>query len=168
MDLIYEGGSASKNGGLSLARMHSRRKGRASSVRPLVSKNPDWVTMKQEEIISLIIKMKKEGEPESKIGLILRDQYGIPSVKLATGKHISQIIKDAGIKFVFPEDLHNLIKKASVIDTHLKNNPKDLHNLRRKDLIEAKIRRLVRYYKSRGIIREDWHYSLSSAMLMME
>ncbi|MBC7119337.1 MAG: 30S ribosomal protein S15, partial [Methanobacteriaceae archaeon] len=41
---------------------------------------PDWVEYSNEEIEELIIKLYKEGNPPSKIGIILRDQHGIPNV----------------------------------------------------------------------------------------
>jgi small subunit ribosomal protein S15 len=35
-------------------------------------------------------------------------------------------------------------------------------------MIEAKIRRLERYYKRNGVLPADWKYSLSNAELMLK
>ena len=48
----------------------------------------DWVTYSNEEIEELILKFSKEGKSASEIGVTLRDQYGIPSVKAVTGEKI--------------------------------------------------------------------------------
>ncbi len=47
---------------------------------------PEWVTYSNEEIEEFILKFTKEGKSPSEIGVILRDQYGIPSVKAITGE----------------------------------------------------------------------------------
>ena len=45
---------------------------------------PEWVMYSDEEIEDLIVKLHKEGNSSSEIGIILRDQYGVPSVKEVT------------------------------------------------------------------------------------
>ena len=42
---------------------------------------PEWIEYSTEEIEELIMKLKKEGNSTSMMGIILRDQYGIPDVK---------------------------------------------------------------------------------------
>ena len=54
---------------------------------------PDWIEYSTEEIEELILKLTKEGNSTSKIGVILRDQYGIPDVKAVTGMKITQILE---------------------------------------------------------------------------
>ena len=112
--------------------------------------------------------MSKEGMSTSLIGLKLRDQYGIPNVKLVTKKNISEILAEEGIKPTIPEDLRNLMKKAVRINTHLAPRKGDIHNKRNLALTEAKIRRLVRYYKVNKILSEEWTYSLATAKLQIE
>ena len=148
-----------------MARMHARRKGKSSSSKPFTTDNPDWVPLKPAEIEKTIIKLATEGNNSAKIGLILRDQYGVPDVKLATGRTISQIMKDGGISMALPEDLTALLRKVTELDAHLKRNPRDTHNKRSLQLIEAKIRRLERYYKKKGVLPEGWKYTLESAEL---
>jgi small subunit ribosomal protein S15 len=151
-----------------MARMHTRRRGSSSSTRPLRSSNPEWVPIDATEITKLVGKMAKEGLSSAQIGTRLRDQYGVPNVKLATGKNVLTLMKEGGIKMEFPEDVRNLMKKAVRLSGHLSTRPKDLHNLRRLHLVEAKIRRLVKYYHRTGALAKDWTYSLDSAKLLVE
>ena len=61
-------------------------------------------------------------------------------------------------------------RRAMRLADHLKTNSKDLHNRRSLHLTEAKIRRLVRYYQSRGDERipESYSYKLDEARLLIE
>ena len=148
-----------------MARMHARRKGKSSSTRPLKYENPEWVTLSKKEIVELIVKMAGEGRSSAEIGLLLRDQHGVPDVKLATKKSITKIMKENDIEIKLPEDFSNLIRKAVNLNSHMRDNRKDTHNKRSLQLIEAKIRRLERYYKSKDILPQDWKYSIKTAEL---
>lgn len=139
-----------------MSRIHSGKKGKAGSKRPNATKNPDWVTMQPNEVEALVIKLGKEGMSTAMIGLRLRDQYGIPNIRLATGKSVLQILASEGTKFDVPEDLSNLLKRSATIQSHMKANPKDLENKRGQTLIDSKIRRLTKYYKRVGAIPQDW------------
>jgi len=97
------------------------------------------------------------------IGLLLRDQYAIPDVREITGKRITQILEDHGIKFDIPEDLANLIKRAQRIRKHLEQHRKDYSNKRALMLVESKIRRLAKYYKRIGRLPPDWKYETAIA-----
>ena len=151
-----------------MARIHARRKGVSHSKRPLIDENPAWVTVSATEIEDLVVKMAKDGNNSAKIGLILRDQYGVPDVKLATGKTVTQIMKEKGVSPALPEDLSSLMRRAIDLNVHLRDNKGDISNTRGLLLIEAKIRRLERYYKKEGVLPEDWKYSLSTAELMLK
>ena len=151
-----------------MARMHARRKGQSGSKHPLVTENPAWVALTATEIEDLIVKMAKDGEISAKIGLVLRDQYGVPDVKLATGKTITAIMKEKGVAGALPEDLANLMRRAIALNVHLKKNKGDLSNKRGLQLIEARIRRLERYYKANKVIASDWKYSINTAELLLK
>ena len=129
---------------------------------------PGWIEYSNEEIEELILKLRKEGNSTSKIGIILRDQYGIPDVKLITGMKITKILENHGQKLEYPEDLMNLIKKAVNIRDHLNENPKDLHTKRGLQIIESNIRRLVRYYTREGVLPEGWRYEPKKAALLVK
>ncbi len=147
--------------------MHARKKGSSSSTRPISKELPDWVEMKTEEIEELILDLHKQGRSTSMIGMILRDEYGIPSTKLVNKIKVTKILKKNGIVLEYPEDLINLMTKALNIHKHMKINPKDLHNKRQLNNAEAKIRRLVRYYKKKGTLPADWKYTPDRARLLV-
>lgn len=148
--------------------MHARTKGKSGSKHPLVSESPAWVLITATEIEDLIVKMAKDGNNSAMIGLVLRDQYGVPDVKLATGKSITAIMKEKGVMSALPEDLSNLMRRAIALNVHLKNNRGDVSNARGLQLIEARIRRLEHYYKDNGVLPADWKYSISTAELMLK
>lgn len=129
---------------------------------------PEWVTYSDEEIEEMILKFNKEGKSTSEIGIVLRDQYGIPSVKDVTGERITQILKRNGQGEEYPEDLLNLIKRAVNIRDHLEENPKDLHSKRGLTIIESRIRRLASYYVNDGVLPEGWRYNPKEAALLVK
>jgi len=129
---------------------------------------PEWIEYSTEEIEELIMKLKKEGNSTSMMGIILRDQYGIPDVKLVTGMKITQILEKHDQGLEYPEDLMNLIRKAVNIRDHLKENPKDLHTRRGLRIVESRIRRLVKYYRGEGVLPEGWRYEPKQAALLVK
>jgi small subunit ribosomal protein S15 len=133
-----------------------------------MAEKPEWLEMTEEEIVELIVKLHKEGQSTSQIGIILRDQYGIPSTKTVLGKKITEILKDNGTEFEYPEDLLNLIKRAVNIREHMEENPKDLHSRRGLMIIESKIRRLVKYYTRNNVLPEGWRYDPKTAALLVK
>ncbi len=138
-----------------MARMHARIRGRSGSKRP-VEKDLSFVKYKAKEVEDLVIKLAKEDNKPSMIGLILRDTYAIPSVKLVTGKSIGVILCNAKMESKLPEDLESLVKRYQKLKKHLESNNKDLHNKRGLQLIESKIRRLSSYYKQIGRVPSNW------------
>jgi len=152
-----------------MARMHARRKGKSGSTHPVDrKKHPEWSSLNPREIEAHIIELAKEGKSTSEIGMILRDQYAVPDVKLATGKKITKILEKNQIKQEIPEDLRNLIYTALQLKKHLETNKKDLSNKRSLQLTESKIRRLTKYYHSKKVLPEGWKYSPEQAKLMFE
>lgn len=148
-----------------MGRMYSRKKGKSESKRPPKSVSLNWVPMKKEEVEELVVKLGKRGIPPSQIGMILRDEHGIPLVKRITGKKITEILEEHGIAPKIPEDLMALINKAYRIRKHLEEHRKDFHAKRGLILTESKIWRLTKYYKRIGKIPQDWHYSPEIAEL---
>ena len=129
---------------------------------------PEWVTYSDEEIEEMILKFNREGKSTSEIGIVLRDQYGIPSVKDVTGERITEILRRNGQAGEYPEDLMNLIRRAVNIRDHLAENPKDLHSRRGLVVIESRIRRLGRYYSKSGKLPEGWRYDPVQAALLVK
>ena len=127
-----------------------------------------WVEYKPEEIAEIIKKLHHEGKTKSEIGLILRDQYGIPSVKAVTGKTISKILEEQNIKEEVPEDLMNLIRKSVKLMEHIETHRKDFKAKRGYELTVSKIRRLVDYYKSKGKLPKHWRFTEENARLLVK
>ena len=55
-----------------------------------------WVTAKPEDVKAKIIDLAKQGMTSEKIGLVLRDQHGIPKAKLL-GVRIKAVLLEAGL-----------------------------------------------------------------------
>merc|ERR1712156_771429 len=107
--------------------------------------------------------MAKKGFTPSQIGVVLRDSHGIPQVKMVAGNKIVRILRSQGLAPSLPEDLYCLIKKAVSVRKHLERNRKDRDSKFRLILIEARIHRLARYYKTTRVLPPTWRYQSSTA-----
>ncbi|MBL7055114.1 30S ribosomal protein S15 [Candidatus Woesearchaeota archaeon] len=151
-----------------MARMYSRKRGKAGSKKPIKKTIPSWVRYKPKEAEMLIAKLAKEGNTSSQIGSILRDSYGVPDIRPICKKKITRIMEEKGIKKEIPEDLLALIKRAVLIRKHLEENKKDQVAHRGLTLTESKVKRLVKYYKKTGKIASEWKYEPERAEFFME
>lgn len=138
--------------------MHNDGRGSSGSDKPVSKKVPRWVDYDEEEVIDLVVKLREKGNDPAEIGLKLRDEYGIPSVRELTGKKVTEILEEEGVAPELPEDLNNLVEKAESIQEHLQENENDGHAERQLKLTEAKIRRIAKYHRENGNIDEDWKY----------
>ncbi len=139
--------------------MHSRAKGVSGSKKPIKKTIPTWLKYTAKEAELLVVKYAKEDRKPSQIGTLLRDQYGIPDIKLVTGKTINQILKEKKIKQELPEDFLALIKRSVLLRKHLETNKKDMSAKRGLQLTDSKIRRLAKYYKTKGVLEAKWRYN---------
>jgi small subunit ribosomal protein S15 len=151
-----------------MAKMYSRDKGKSGSTRPVERKAPGWLRYQPKEVEMLVVKKSKEGLMSSEIGLHLRDSYGIPDVKAATGKKINQILTEKKLAKELPEDLLNLIKRSVDLRTHMEENTKDMTAKRGLQLTESKIRRLIPYYLKNDRLPVGWKYDPKKAKLLLE
>lgn len=151
-----------------MARIYSRKKGSHGSKRPAVRKAKKWTTLKKKEIEELVTKLAKERKTSATIGLILRDKHAVPDVKAATGKTISQIMKENKVYPELPEDMMSLLKKAVRLHGHLERNKPDKHSKRGLQNLESKIRRLGKYYVRNGDLPKGWKYSYEEAKLIVQ
>ena len=71
-----------------MGRMFSRDKGKSGSTKPAKPAIPSWTRYKDTEIKMLVTKLAKEGKSMAEIGIIMRDSYGIPSIKLIASKSL--------------------------------------------------------------------------------
>ena len=150
-----------------MARMYSRKRGKSGSRKP-TREQAQWVTYKPEEVEEIVIKLAKRGKSPAETGAVMRDQYGIPSVKAADGKKIQQILHEKKLAASLPDDLYNLLKRAVKLRTHLDRNKHDRYSKRGLELAESKIRRLAKYYKSRNVLPEKWSYDPDKAKLLVK
>jgi small subunit ribosomal protein S15 len=152
-----------------MARMHTRRKGQAGSKRPSTLRVPEWIDEEKnaEWVENKVIELAKAGNTPSMIGMILRDQYGVPLVRVITGKRILDILRANDLERRVPEDLRNIIAKALTVRKHLEENKRDFVSKRALQLIESKIHRLSRYYKRIRVLPTDWKYSPDQAAVLL-
>jgi small subunit ribosomal protein S15 len=148
-----------------MAKKYSGSKGKAKSTKPSDDSVKSWVRYSEKEVELLVIKLAKKGLSLSKIGIELRDTYGIPSVKAITNKKINQILEAHNIKSDIPEDLHNLIKKFVAIQKHMAVNNHDKTAKRGYILTLSKIMRLTKYYKSVKKLSAKWKFQANNAIL---
>jgi small subunit ribosomal protein S15 len=147
-----------------MARLHSKRKGKSrSKFAGRKNSKRDFVQFTVEEVKDIVRKLFKQGNSTAEIGIILRDQYGIPSFKGLTGMSLKEFLKEEKLYPKIPEDLLNLLKKAVRLWNHLKKHKKDIHNRVKYQHLLSKIERLSNYYKEKGELDKNWVYSPEEA-----
>jgi len=151
-----------------MARMHSRRKGKSGSKKPIKKSKPTWIRYKAKEIELLISKLAKEGKTPSEIGIVLRDTYGVPDIKLISGRTLVAILQEKGLLKELPQDIIDLMKRSIAIRKHMDANKKDMTAKHGFQLVECKIKRLIKYYKRMGRIPVDWKYDQTKLKMYTE
>jgi len=151
-----------------MARMHSRKKGRHGSKRPPVKMLPKWARANKKDVEETILKLAKERYNSAVIGQILRDQYGIPNVKMLIGKTVTQVMKENNSYPSMPEDMLSLLKKAVLVRSHMEKHRQDYHSQHGLQNLESKIRRLGKYYSRTGVLPKGWKYSPEEAKLLVQ
>ena len=112
-------------------------------------KKPHWLKYGKEETEELILKLAKQGLSQEKIGLVLRDNYGIPAKSLV--KSISSVLARHNMRQL--SDLDALRKKAEMLRKHLATHHKDKVAARGLQLTLAKITKLEKYYERKGLLK---------------
>jgi len=141
-----------------MARKYSRKHGKSGSKRPIKKSLPVWLTYKPKEVELLIAKLAKEGKSSSEIGIVLRDTYGIPDIRILAKKKISHILKEKKIAPELPDDLTALIRRSVAIRKHIETNHKDQTAKRGLILTESKIKALTIHYKSTRKLASEWKF----------
>lgn len=126
-----------------MAKRYGRGRGKARSHAPKAEK-PYWLKMDTKEVEDLVISLAKKEMPPAKIGLVLRDTYGIPSVKAITGKKIQKIIAERGME-TKSQDIKALEKSAKMLKAHLDKNKQDKVAKRGLQLTESKLAKLRKH-----------------------
>ena len=146
-----------------MGRMHSKGKGIAKRSLPYRKAPPSWVQISASDLTEQIVKMARRGQSPSQIGVVLRDQYGIPQVKGVTGSKILRILKVQGVAPQLPEDLYHMIKKAVNIRKHIEKFRADRDGKFRLILVESRIHRLARYYRKAKALPPTFRYQSKKA-----
>ena len=139
----------------------------ASSALPYRRNPPSWLKATPEDVKDLIIKLARKGLSPSQIGVILRDQHGVPQTRFVTGNKILRILKSSGLAPELPEDLYCLIKKAVSVRKHLERNRNDKDSKFRLICIESRIHRLTRYYRRAQVVAPTFKYESSTASTLV-
>uniref|UniRef100_A0A8C2LM07 40S ribosomal protein S13 n=1 Tax=Cricetulus griseus TaxID=10029 RepID=A0A8C2LM07_CRIGR len=87
--------------------------------------------------------------------------------RFGTGNKILRILKSKGLAPDLPEDLYHLIKKAVAVRKHLERNRKDKDAKFHLILIESRIHRLARYYRTKRVLPPNWKYESSTASALV-
>jgi small subunit ribosomal protein S15 len=106
---------------------------------------PTWVKMKDTELKKIIVELAEKYAP-AQIGIILRDQYGIPTTKLF-GKKLKEFLKELGIER--NEDLENAEKKVEKIKEHLKTNITDRKAKHKLQRAQSRLNITKNYFKKK-------------------
>ena len=153
-----------------MARMHTGRHGKSKSRKPDVElgTTPEGFAGTKEEIDEAIVSYAKQGIPQTKIGQLLKTEKSLPYVKQLYGKRLGVILKEKGYAPELPQDLMDLLRRATLMRRHLEKNHNDVHNRVRLNRIESKIWRLGKYYKASGVLDKSWTYDPAKVALMIK
>ncbi|ODQ82741.1 hypothetical protein BABINDRAFT_5663 [Babjeviella inositovora NRRL Y-12698] len=142
-------------------------KGISSSALPYSRNTPSWFKSSPDSVIEQVIKYARKGLTPSQIGVSLRDAHGVSKTQIITGNKILRILKSNGLAPEIPEDLYCLIKKAVAVRKHLERNRKDKDSKFRLILIESRIHRLARYYRTVSVLPPNWKYESATASALV-
>lgn len=82
----------------------------------------NWVTVKPEEVRHKILELAKQGVSPEKIGLMLRDQHGIPKARLL-GLRIKKVLEEA--KLWQDPEIKNMKARMDNLGTHTAKHKHD-------------------------------------------
>eukprot|EP01129_Flabellula_baltica_P000976 TRINITY_DN108_c0_g1_i1.p1 TRINITY_DN108_c0_g1~~TRINITY_DN108_c0_g1_i1.p1 ORF type:complete len:152 (+),score=35.76 TRINITY_DN108_c0_g1_i1:131-586(+) len=150
-----------------MGRMYGNGKGMANSAIPYKRRPAAWMTAEPALVEELVCRLAKKGLTPSQIGVVLRDSHGIGQTRFVTGNKILRILKKHGLAPELPEDLYHLIKKAVSIRKHLERNHKDYDAKFRLIMVESRLHRLARYYKTVKALPPNWKYVSATASALV-
>lgn len=104
-------------------------------------KKPIWLKLTEEELKKIIVQLA-EKYPPAKVGIILRDQYGVPTTRVY-GKKLGAYLKELGIDT--NPDKENAAKKLARLKEHFKDNITDKKAKHRLQKAQGRANSTVRY-----------------------
>lgn len=108
---------------------------------------PLWLKLTAKEVEAIILKLANKGMTAEKIGLTLRDTYGVPDVKIY-GLKIKKVL-ESNNKFIEPTNT-NLEEKLEKIIKHYKKNKQDKKSERSLIITKAKLKKRTDYDKKKA------------------
>ena len=99
----------------------------------------DWVKLSPKDIEKKVIELAKQGNSPEKIGLILRDQHGVPKLKLFNLK-VKKILEKENL-WQNPEE-KNITNKIDKLKKHFEKNKHDYYAKRSIVKNVSKIRKI--------------------------
>ena len=106
------------------------------------SQKPLWLKMSEEDLKKVIKELADKYQP-AQIGIILRDQYGVPSTKVY-GKKLNAYLKELGMDS--NPDLENAQKKFDKITEHMKENVTDKRSKHKMQKAQTRLNILRKYF----------------------
>lgn len=106
------------------------------------STKPVWLKLSEEDLEKIIEELS-EKYSSAQIGLILRDQYGVPTTKVY-GKKLSSYLKETG-KYTDVE-LVNAQKRFDNMKEHLSNNKQDKKAKHKLQKLQSHLNAMNKYY----------------------
>ncbi len=151
-----------------MARMHTKKKGRSASLKPLMESASYDGELSKEQIEDLIASYARQGMDPALIGEKLKREHKVLYIRKATGKRMLQILQEKKLAGDVPSDMLQLIKKAVGIRTHISKNKRDTHSTTMLGRVESKIWRLTKYYRGNGRLPKEWKYDPQTAELLIK
>jgi small subunit ribosomal protein S15 len=149
-----------------MARLHTRRHGRSKSRKPAdIGTQGGAEASKVEEAI---VAYAKQGIKPALIGQRLKEEHKVGYLKPVLGKRLSAFLEEHGFKSEIPPDMLDLMRKAVNMRKHIGAERKDVHNITKLHLVESKILRLSKYYRSTGRLPGNWKYDPEKAALIIK
>lgn len=118
---------------------------------------------------SVLLSVIRTASP--KYGLLLVTRSSVSSNQTVSVCGVTSLLasldSDVGLAPAIPEDLWYLVKKAVAVRKHLETNRKDKDSKFRLILIESRIHRLARYYKTKQQIPPTFKYDSATASTLV-
>lgn len=101
-----------------------------------MAEKADWTKIKPSEVEKVIVDLARQGVPPEKIGLILRDQHGIPRAKLLNLK-IGKVLAKNNI--AVDSEKKNTLNKIEKLKKHSEKNKHDYTAIRKAVMYSARL-----------------------------
>lgn len=98
----------------------------------------DWTKISPKEVEKIIVELARQGMSAEKIGLVLRDQHGLPKAKLL-GVKISKVLKENNLES--DSEKKNIQNKIENLKKHSGKNKHDYTAIRKTVMYTARINR---------------------------